>query len=200
MLEPMAPILKTLGHRGDFAVGAMIDKSGKAWPLEFTARCGYPAFFIQMASHRGDPAKWMRDLLDGKDSLKVSNDVAIGVVMAQPHFPYNESKPEKVEGNPITGIEEVGDAAHLVGVMRGKGPAMKGGKVVDAPTYQTTGEMVLVMTGLGKTIEKARKRVYGAVDQIHYPDRMYRTDIGEKVAKALPALHRHGYAMDLEGY
>jgi phosphoribosylamine---glycine ligase len=200
MLMPMEPILRALGHRGDFAVGAMIDTKGKAWPLEFTARCGYPAFYIQMASHRGDPAKWMRDLLDGKDSLKVSNDVAIGVVMAQPRWPYNASAPEQVEGNPIEGVEAAGDAVHPVAVMRGKGPVMKDGKVADAPIYQTSGEYVMVVTGLGKTIEKARKRVYASVDKIHFADRMFRTDIGCKVIEALPALHRHGYALDMEAY
>ena len=104
MLRPMEPILRTLGHRGDFAIGAMIDRQGKAWPCEFTARLGYPAWFIQTASHSGDPVRWMRDLLDGKDSLVVSRDVAIGVVCAQPRYPYNNSPPDMVEGNPIEGI------------------------------------------------------------------------------------------------
>lgn len=198
MLLPLEPILRTLGHRGDFAVGAMVDTKGKAHFLEFTARCGYPAWWIQAASHRGDPAQWMKDLLNGADSLKVSNDVAIGVVMAQPHYPFDTSTPDMVEGVPIDGVEEVMPDVHLVEAMMGKGPVMDGGKVVDRPTYQTAGEYVLVATGLGKTVTKARKKVYGTVDAIHYPNRMYRTDIGEKVIKALPALHRLGYATDME--
>ena len=59
-----------------------------------------------------------------------------------------------------------GRDAHLVGVMRGRGPVMAGARVVDGPNYQTTSEYVLVATSLGKTISKARKRVYGVVDQI----------------------------------
>ena len=196
-LLPMEPILKALGHRGDFCVGAGIDKNGKAWPFEFTARLGWPAFYIQCASHRGDPVQWMADLCDGKDSLKVSTDVAIGVVLAQPNYPYTLSPPELVEGNPIEGVEEIGDAAHLISVMMGKGPVMQAGKVVDAPTYQTTGEMVMAVTGLGRTIERARKKVYAAVDCIHFPNKMYRTDIGEKVAVNLDKLHNFGFIQDM---
>jgi phosphoribosylamine--glycine ligase len=198
MLKPMEPILRTLGHRGDFAIGAGIDKSGRAWPFEFTARAGWPCFFIQLASHRGDPARWMLDALNGRDTLKVSHDVAIGVVLAQPMFPYNKSPPERVEGNPIAGFDEVWPDIHPVSVMRGRGPQMKDGKVVDGPNYQTTGEYVAVATSLGKSIEVARKKVYGVVDHVHFPDMIHRTDIGEKVAKVLPKLHSYGYALDMK--
>ena len=94
MLLPLESILRALGHRGDFSVGAMIDKAGKAHFLEFTARCGYPAWWIQTASHRGDPVTWMKDLLDGKDSLKVSYDCAVGVVLSQPCYPFDTAPPD----------------------------------------------------------------------------------------------------------
>jgi len=197
MLLPLEPVLRTLGHRGDFAIGAMIDTKGKAHFLEVTARCGYPAFWIQIASHRGDPIKWMKDLLDGKDSLRVSNDVAIGVVLSQPNYPYENSLPEMVEGVPIYGIDDVLPDIHPVEVMRGIGPVMENGKVADRPTYETAGEYVLVATALGKTIERARKRVYDTIDAIKYPNRMFRTDIGEKIIPVLPALKKHGYALDM---
>jgi phosphoribosylamine--glycine ligase len=196
-LVPLEPALRALGHRGDFAIGVGIDKAGKAWAFEFTARSGWPAFFIQTASHRGDPAKWMRDLLDGKDTLRVSYDVAIGVVLAQPRYPYNASTPDMVEGNPIDGVEENYDNLHCASVMVGKGPKMDGGKVVEGPVYQTSGEYVLVATGLGKTVGRARQKVYNTIGGVHFPDMMYRTDIGAKVIDSLPALHRFGYLMDM---
>lgn len=198
MLLPLEPILRTLGHRGDFAVGAMVDTKGKAHFLEFTARCGYPCWWIQAASHRGDPVQWMKDLLDGKDSLKVSNDVAIGVVMAQPDYPYDNAPPEQVNGIPIRGADKVMPDLHLVEAMLGKGPVMEDGKVVERPTYQTAGTYVCVATGLGKTVEKARSRVYATVDAVHFPNKMHRTDIGCKVIDSLDALHRHGYCLDTD--
>lgn len=197
MLLPLEPLLKKLGHIGDFAVGVGIDKKGKAWPFEFTARIGCPAWFIQVASHFGDPAKWMKDLLLGKDSLKVSYDAAIGVVCAQPLFPYDDEPSDLSRGNPITGIDEVHENMHLISVMREKGPIWKDGKVLDEEIYKTTGAYVLVATALGKTIVAAQKRVYEAIDEISFKDLMYRTDIGDKVTPLLEPLHSFGYAKDL---
>jgi phosphoribosylamine--glycine ligase len=194
-LVPLEPALRALGHRGDFAIGVGIDHAGKAWAFEFTARAGWPCFYIQTASHRGDPAAWMAALLDGKDTLRVSYDVAIGVVLAHPRYPYNASPPELVEGNPIRG--ELGPNFHPASVMVGKGPKMEGGKVVDGPVYMTSGEYVGCATALGKTVERARQKVYATIDGIKFPNKMYRTDIGEKVIEALPALHRHGYARNM---
>ncbi len=198
MLLPMEKYLLKAGHTGDLCVGLGIDKKGKAWPFEFTARAGWPAFFVQVASHKGDPVKWMIDLLNGEDTLKVKDDVAIGVVMAQPKCPYNVSKPADVEGNPISGLDEdLDDAYHPIGVMMGKGPKMDDGNVTDGYVPQTTGEYVLCVTGLGKTISDAKEKVYKSVGKIHFADAIYRTDGGDKVTKVLPKLHEFGIAMDL---
>ncbi len=194
MLAPMEPIVRALGHTGDFAVGAIIDKKGKPWFCEFTARAGCPIIFMQTASHRGDPAKWMRDSLDGKDTLRVSYDVSIGVVVAHPPFPYNEFPLSMVEGHPISGVEEHLEDVHCVSVMLGKGPRMDGGRVVEGTAYLTSGVYVLVATALGKTIERARRKVYATLDEVKFADRIFRIDIGEKVEEALPALHGFGYA------
>lgn len=198
MLLPLEPILRTLGHRGDFAIGALVDTKGKAHFLEFTARCGYPAWWIQCASHRGDCVQWMKDLLDGNDSLKVNYDVSIGVVIAQPDYPYDNASQEEVNGVPIRGAAEVLPDFHLVEVMKGRGAVMKGSEVVDEDAYLSAGTYIGCATGLGKTVEKAMKRVYSTIDSVHFPNRMFRTDIGEKVCASLPSLHKFGFALDME--
>jgi len=198
-LKPMENYLLKSGHTGDFAVGCGVDKQGKVWPFEFTARLGWPDFFIRMAMQSSrDPAQWMRDLLDGDDTLKVKYDAAIGVVMAQPKFPYAISKPEDVEGNPITGLEDDDDAMHPIGVMICKGPKMEDGKVIEGPITQTTGEYVLCVTGTGKTVSDARERVYKSVNEVKFPNSMFRTDVGEKVITALPKLHEFGLALEMK--
>lgn len=194
-LKPLEAALRILGHTGDFSVNCGIDSKGRAFPFEFTARSGWPAFWIQTAAVKGDPAQWMRDLLDGKDTLKMSTDGFIGVVMSQPQYPYY-SPPDMVEGNPISGCEDVIDDVHFASVMMGRGPKWEGGKIVEGAIYQTTGDYVLVATGSGKTVEKARKAVYAVVDQIKYPNRMYRSDIGEKLERPLPKLHGFGYCKE----
>ena len=198
MLKPLTNTLLGLGHRGDFAIGCGVDKKGKAWPFEFTVRCGWPAFFIQTASHKSDPVEWMVDLCEGRDSLKVSYDCAIGVVLAQPPWPYEPGKPERVEGNPISGTSEVWDQVHPAHMMIGKGPVMKGKEVVTESTCQTAGTLVMCVTGLGKTVQKAKDKAYSAVDEIGFSDMLYRTDIGEKTMKELPALHAKNFALGIE--
>jgi phosphoribosylamine---glycine ligase len=191
MLTALESALQALGHRGDFAIGCGIDQKGRAWPFEFTVRTGYPAWYIQIASHRGSPSQWMRDLLDGKDSLKVSYDAAIGVVMGQPWLGVGPVRPptDYLEGHEIKGVEAIGDAAHLVSVMWRNGE------------YQTTGEYVAVVTGLGKSIEKARTKTYASVEKLKFPNSIYRTDIGCKIADpaVLDKLHHFGYALNLKG-
>lgn len=193
-LLPFAPILQALGHRGDFSIGCGVDKAGKVWPFEFTSRAGWPAWFIQTASHKGDCVQWMSDLMDGKDSLKVDDRPAIGVLMTQPPFPQWNGKDECVVGNPIEGLDEVWDQVHPCMMMLGRGPYMDDDKIKTGPVYQTAGEEPLVVTGLGATVMDARAAVYEAVDSIKFPDRQYRTDIGLKVKSLLPLLHKHGYA------
>lgn len=198
VLLGLEPHLVKLGHIGDFSIGVGIDKKGKAWPFEFTVRLGYPAWFLQIASIEGDPAQWMRDLVEGKDSLTMRRETCIGVVCAQPPYPSEKFNKEEVEGEPISGFDEVRDQVHPCAVMIGKGPVMEGGKIVDKPTYQTSGPYVCVVTGLGENVKEAQRAVYSAVDEISFPDMMYRTDIGDKVKRYLPELHKHGFALEIE--
>lgn len=197
MLKPLELQLIKLGHRGDFAIGCGIDQQGRAWPFEFTARLGWPAFYIQCASHKGDIAQWMLDILKGEDTLKVDYHPAIGVVLAQPPWPEFNGKLDCVEGNPISGMDETWDQCHPVMMQIGKGPVMKDGKVANGYSYQTCGELVACVTALGSSVEAARKRCYDAVDRIKFSDMMFRTDIGEKLKKQLPKLRGFGYAREM---
>jgi len=50
---------------------------------------------------------------------------------------------------------------------------------------------------LGKTVERASAKAYRAVEGVRFADKIPRDDIGEKVIDWLPALHKHGYALDM---
>jgi phosphoribosylamine--glycine ligase len=192
-LKPLEPLLRDLGHTGDIAIGVGIGKQGEILPFEFTARLGWPAFYIQCASHKGDCVQWMSDLLDGKDTLQVDYRTAIGVVLSQPPYPEFNGKRDQVEGSPITGIDEVWENAHPAMMMIGKGPNMVDGKVKDGPQYQTAGELVCVMTGLGRTVSIAAERVYDAIDSVKFAGKMYRNDIGKKLETCLPDVQQFGF-------
>lgn len=197
-LLPWAPVLATLGHRGDFAIGCMMDTKGRIWPLETTCRAGWPAQFIQTAAHKGDPIQWMSDLMDGGDTLKVDYRPAVGIVMAQPPFPKWNGAMEDVCGNPISGCEKVWKHVHPAMMMIAPGPYMDGDVIKTGPTCQTAGEQPLVVTGLGDTVSEARSNAYKSADQIKFPNAMYRTDGAAQLEKQLPLVHDAGYALDVE--
>jgi phosphoribosylamine--glycine ligase len=163
-------------------------------------RFGWPLAMIQMALHEGDPVEWMYDLLAGRDTLEVSKDIAVGVVLSHGDYPNTYFKPEKNTGFPITGITPMNENdIHMVDVCKMQAPIMKGSRVVDEETYCTAGNYVLVTTGTGKTVEAAREECYKTIWDINIPsNRMFRTDIGKRLEDELPELQKHGYATGMK--
>ena len=195
VLNPLEKGLVELGHLGDIDVNCIVDKNGKAWPLEFTARTGWPAFNVMLEAHKGDPAEWMRDAIHGKPNLDVSFDVAVGLVIAIPRFPYPNEDPKYSHGHPLYGMHR-GNAKHLYPqqVKIEKMPDMDGEKVVERNLWVSTGEYVAVACALGSTVSVAAKRAYKTVEEVSIADMMVRDDIGEGLRDSLPELHKHGYA------
>jgi phosphoribosylamine--glycine ligase len=197
VLIPLEGLLRQLKHTGDANINCGIDAKGRAWPFEWTARLGWPDFYIRQAMHEGaDPAQWMRDLLRGRDSLKVNYDVAIGVVMAQKPYPYDDGTPEEVEGNPVYGAEDLGEQLHPVQMMIGRGAIMDGDAILEGSLAMTTGPYVAVVTGTGATVAAAQASVYGALDKLS-TQWIIRDDIGRDLEDTLPKLHKLGLAEEM---
>lgn len=105
VLLPLEDMIARTGHTGYVDVNCIIDEDGDPWPLEFTMRFGWPTFNIQQALLKGDTVEWMLDLVEGRDSKPFRlNEVAVGVVMALPEFPYNKTPIDKYMGVPIYGV------------------------------------------------------------------------------------------------
>jgi phosphoribosylamine--glycine ligase len=199
MLIPLTRYLLECGHTGDFDINCGIDSDGLAYPFEPTARLGWPAFYIQVASHAGeDPAQWMRDCLDGHDTLSVDERVAIGLLVAQPGFPYKHIQQAEVEGNPVYYDEVDREHIHPIQVMQGTVPHMSDGKVADGPGWITTGEYVCCLTALSETVSGAQDDVYELASAVHVPDMIVRDDVGENLQDCLSDLHAWGYALGIE--
>lgn len=198
MLLPLTQYLLEAGHTGDFDVNCGIDEHGNAWPFEPTARLGWPAFYIQVASHQGDPAQWMRDLLDGHDSLSVDERVAIGLLVAQPGFPYKHIQQAEVDGHPVYYDERDLEHIHPIQIMRGDVPLRRRESIVNGSGWLTTGEYVCCVTALSETVSGARDEVYDRVRRVHVPDMIVRDDVGENLQDCLDDLHGWGYALGIE--
>jgi len=199
VLLPLTGFLHGIGYTGYIDVNCIIDGKGFPWPLEFTTRPGWPLFQIQQALHRGDPIEWMLDLCNGKDTLKVSEEIACGVVVSQPDYPYNNVTKKKNTGYPIFDMcaEDGTKNIHFSEVKMGCGPDDKG--LNKEPCLVTCGSYVLTVSGTGKTVSDARKAAYTNIKKkvhlINSP--MIRDDIGEKLEDMLPELKQMGYCKDV---
>lgn len=196
VLEPVSDYLHECNYVGDCSVNCIIDSKGRPWPLEFTMRLGWPDFCIRQAVIQGDPIEWMLDLVRGYDSLEVSTDIALGLVMAHGDFPKCKDPPAKWSGYPIAGIDaERLSQLHFQQVKQGKYPIALGGKVRQVAGPVTAGTYVMVVSGAGKTVTKASEKAYGAAWEVKWPgNRMFRTDIGKRLEKELDVLQGFGFA------
>jgi phosphoribosylamine--glycine ligase len=195
MLEPIKKPLMDLDHLGDVDLNCIIDDKGKAWPLEFTNRPGWPIFNQMLAATKGDPIQWMVDALRGKDTLESNMEPSVCVVLAQPDFPYGNLKKEEISGIPIYGVTKKNQKyIQPQSVQMMKLPDMDGETVVERPIWATSGDYLAVVTGFGKTIKQAMDRAYKTVDEISVPNMIYRNDIGAGLKDKIPKLHAMGYA------
>jgi phosphoribosylamine--glycine ligase len=195
MLEPLTDYLEQIGYVGYIDQNCIIDESGQAWPLEFTCRPGWPLFNIQQAVHTGDPAAWMLDLLEGRDTLRAKRDVAVGVVVSIPDYPYDILPVEEISGIPIYAMPDASHV-HLFHAMGSVAPRFEGGKFVDQPCIATAGNNVMTVTGTGGSVEEAMAAAYRAVSTVEMANSpMYRTDVGARLESQLPKLQQAGYAL-----
>jgi phosphoribosylamine---glycine ligase len=199
VLGPLERPLLALEHLGDIDVNCIVDKKGQAWPLEFTCRMGWPYFNIMNSVHKGDPAQWMLDACNGKDTIEVSPQVACGVVFAQPDFPFFNDPPEKNEGIPIYGVTEKNMKyiqPHSIKIT--KQPNMEGNKIVMKDTWTSVGPYLAVVNGLGKTVKQACERAYSTLKELSISNGFYRDDIGEGLKDQIPKLQKNGFATDFK--
>lgn len=191
--------LLKMKHLGDTALGFIIDEKGQPWPTEWTTRPGWPVFNMMLGAIEGDPAQWMLDALNGKDTTSFKEDIGACVVMAHKDFPYSNATKKEQSDYPIYGVTK-GAKRHIhpQSVKIDVRHDMDGGKIVERPVWSTSGDYVLVVTGYGKDVKQACTRAYKTVGALSISNVIVRDDIGEKLEKELPELHKLGYCLSAE--
>ena len=196
LLEPLTDYLHACKFVGDCSVNCIVDKRGRPMPLEFTMRLGWPDFNIRQAVIKSDPVEWMLDLIYGRDTLEVSTEIAVGILMAHGDFPKSKDPPRDWAGFPIRGIsKDTSPHLHWQMVMDGAFPYIEQGKVKETRDTVTAGNYVCVATGTGTSVSRAASRALGIAKEVKWPSNvMYRIDIGKRLEEDLPKLQRHGFA------
>ena len=192
LLRPIEGKLHRANYTGYIDVAVIVSKSGQPFPLEFTCRPGWPLHEIQQSLHPTDPVTWMAEALEGRwGAFKPREDIALGVCLCMPDFPYNNIPHVEQCGFPLYGWEKIPRRnISLAQVMMGEAPDEN---LKPSPCVVSAGENVCTVTGTGGSVSEARERAYDYLKRIELPNSpIYRTDIGCKLEAALPELKRHG--------
>jgi len=160
-------------YKGMLYAGLMIDgKDVKV--LEFNCRFGDPEAQPLLMRLKSDVVDIFDKAIDGRlndADMKIDPRPTVCVVMASKGYPGSYET-----GKVITGITK---GAKVKGVeVFHAGTALKNGKTVSA------GGRVLGVTAVGKTLKKAIKKAYSAVDMIHWSGCYFRRDIGAKALRS----------------
>ncbi|TVS04007.1 MAG: phosphoribosylamine--glycine ligase [Rhodobacteraceae bacterium] len=154
-------------YKGVLYAGLMI-ADGAARLVEYNVRFGDPECQVLMMRLGAQALDLMLACAEGRlgeMAVNWADDHALTVVMAAQGYPGSYEK-----GSLIEGVEDCPeDSAHMV---FHAGTSQQGGQLV------ATGGRVLNVTARGSTLQEARDRAYGMVDQIDWPKGFCRRDIG----------------------
>jgi phosphoribosylamine--glycine ligase len=189
VLKPLEGRLTAMNYVGNVDVNCIIDNDGAPWPLEFTVRFGYPAINIELVLHRSDPIEFLAGLAAGKPPrTRALDEVAVGVVMALPPYPFSSGKTDEVVGVPIWGITpSIEDNVHLCNAYLDSDGQL-----------QTSGSYVLVSAATAATVSEARNRAMRVLNRLTIPaSPFWRIDIGTRLRSQIEKLNAYGYAAGL---
>lgn len=200
VLRPLTDYLYSIGYIGDCSINCIVDREGVPWPLEFTARLGWPDFNIRQELIDHDPVLWMQGMLAGRDEFDPCPNVAVGIVMTHGDFPISQDKYEDWSGFPVKGYnEDTWPHLHWQMVRQGMEPVVVEGELHHQGALVTAGNYVCIATGRGETVSDAANAAYWVADSVRWPSNvMYRTDIGKKLEGELVGLQEVGYALNMK--
>ncbi len=183
-LSRMKPYLQEINFRGDIDINCIVNKSG-IYPLEVTARFGSPSTQLQSALHISPWGEFLKAIANGEAyDLKYRNGFGIIVLIATPPFPYMAiSKRYSMQGTGIFFSEKLSQGEksriHFEEISKRE----------DGSLYISgTRGFVLDVSGVGVSIEEARKKAYALAEKVIIPKKFYRTDIGMKFLEKEKAL------------
>ncbi len=165
----MEPAVKALReerrpYKGVLYGGLMVTDDGPK-VLEYNARFGDPEAQVTLPRLKTDLVDIMLAVVNenlGQISVEWSDDACVGVVMASAGYPGSYKT-----GFPITGLDDLDKDIMVFHA----GTKLESGQVL------TNGGRVLTVVAMGKTIAKAREKVYANIRRIHFEGCHYRKDI-----------------------
>lgn len=173
------------GYVGYIDINNIVNNNG-IYPLEWTARFGYPTISIQQEGMITPISEFLYKLADGSmTTFRARSGFQVGVRVVVPPFPFKDK--DTFESNSK-------DAVIIFKKPNRDGVHIEDVKNVDGEWLVTgTSGVVLIVVGTGPTMKQAQKQAYARIDNIMIPNMYYRTDIGDRWLEDSDRLHNWGY-------
>jgi phosphoribosylamine--glycine ligase len=178
-LARLRPFLTRSGFRGDVDINCIVNEKG-VFPLEWTARFGFPALQLQRVLSTSPFTEFLYKVARGEEcDFEYTEGYGVIVLVAVPPFPY--STPLGVDSlkdtlitykEPLTSEEQ--SRIHFEDVYRDTDGNM---------CISSENGFVMHVSGKGGDIGTARSQAYSLIQKITIPKMFYRTDIGLSFAK-----------------
>jgi phosphoribosylamine--glycine ligase len=184
-LKKMESRLAQARYAGSIDINCIVNGNG-IYPLEFTARFGYPAITIQQDGLLTPMGELLQRLADGTlTRLRARSGFQVGVRIVVPPFPYRDMQTfeSMSKGSVILFRTPNREGVHIEEVK------LVGGE------WRVAGSsgVALVVCGTGPTMKQAQRQAYNRVRNVMIPYMYYRDDIGERWSEDSDRLHAWGY-------
>lgn len=159
------------------------------YPLEFTARFGYPTIFIQEEGMVTPIGEFLYGLASGtKKTFKTRSGFQIGVRIVVPPFPFTDPETFEVKSkDTVIHFRKGKEGVHFEDV-----------KLVNNEWVITgSSGVILVVVGMGQTMKQAQRQAYSRIRNLIIPHMYYRVDIGDRWLEDSDKLHSWGYLREL---
>jgi phosphoribosylamine--glycine ligase len=185
-LKKMEPRLAQERYVGYIDINCIVNNNG-IYPLEFTARFGYPTISIQQEGLLTPISELLAKLAEGSITrARARSGFQVGVRIVVPPFPFRDM--------------ETFESTSKDAVILFKNPNREGIHIEDVRAFNDewlvtgTSGVVLIVCGLGPTMKQAQRQAYNRVRNVMIPNMYYREDIGDRWSEEdSDRLHAWGY-------
>lgn len=184
-LKKMESTLARERYTGYVDLNCIVNANG-IYPLEFTARFGYPTIFIQQEGMITPIGELFYGMASGTiDKFKAKSGFQVGVRIAVPPYPFDDDRTfEEISKDAVIVFKKgTPEEVHIEDAKLVNGQWLVAG----------TSGVVLTVVGLGSTVKQAKTAAYARVRNILIPNMYYRDDIGDRWADDSDRLHNWGY-------
>jgi phosphoribosylamine--glycine ligase len=188
-LKRMEPRLMEEGYVGYIDINCIVNATG-IYPLEFTARFGYPTISIQQEGIAMPMSEFLFELASGElAEFKAKKGFQIGVRIVVPPYPFNDKQTFETYSKDAVVLFQ---KPNLEGIHIEEAKQINGEWLIAGNTG-----VVLVVVGTGPTMRQAQTQVYNRISNIVIPSMYYRKDIGDRWFEDSDKLHTWGYLREL---